>query len=327
MGISQAVGVRNAKNRPFVLRKGISVLADLADGGAVSGYPGDYYGRIYFVNNITGDSSFDGLSWDTPFDEVSTAITASEVYRQLPNGATTTNDYQRNVIYVQATGTAYSPLTALPNHCDMVGVGADVRGHGTGIARISSETGADTVSAEAVRGLNMYNMQLTGLSSGYAMDLALAFRCRFENCHFTNKTTGGIRIVKGGGLVFKDCIIGAGDSVTCNIGLAVSGTGGASNFNNCTIENNLIWGAVNGIKIDTYSNNFTVFKNNFIYGATIGVDDNCASSNIQNAAFYIGNYVYSASDCFEITNNAANVVIGNMANQGGATIWEDALTT
>ena len=324
MGISQAVGVRNAKNRPFVLKKGISVLSDLADGGAVAGYPGDYYGQIYFVNNITGDSSFDGLSWDTPFDEVSTAITASEVFRQLPGGATTTNDYQRNIIYVQATGTAYSALTALPNHCDMIGIGADVRGHGTGIARISSETSADTVSAAAVRGLNMYNMQLTGLSSGYAMDLDLAFRCRFENCHFTNKTTGGVHILKGGGLVFRDCIIGAGDSVTCAIGLSTTGTGGASNFNNCTIENNLIWGGTTGVNIDTYSNNFTVFKNNFIYGGTTGIDDDCASSNLQNNVWYINNWVYGGSDAISIVQNDGYTTIGNRVNSTGTSAWEDA---
>ena len=81
MSVSQAIAPANAKNRPFRMLKGVSVLADLADGGAVYGYPGDYYGRIYYVNNITGDSSYDGLSWDTPFDEVSTAITASETYR------------------------------------------------------------------------------------------------------------------------------------------------------------------------------------------------------------------------------------------------------
>ncbi len=321
MGVSQAIAPRPASKRPFVLKKGISVLSDLRDGGA--GYPGDYPGRVYYVNNIHGASTNEGLSWDQPFAQVSDAITASEAWRQLY--ADTTNDYHRNIIYVQGTGTAYTPLTALPNQCDLIGVGADVRGHGTGIARISSETSADTVSAAAVRGLNMYNMQFTGLSSGYAMDLALAFRSRFENCHFTNKTTGGIRIVKGGGLVFKDCIIGAGDSVTCNIGLAVSGTGGASNFNNCTIENNLIWGAVNGIKIDTYSNNFTVFKNNFIYGATIGVDDNCASSNIQNNAFYVGNYVQSA-DAFEITNNDGLTTIGNWINEAGTSAMEDAIS-
>jgi len=305
----------------YILRKGVATLGDLKDGGSVHGYPGNYPGRVYYVNNITGSSGNDGSSWGDAMDQVSTAVTASEAFLATHASG---NEYVRNIIYVQGTGTAYTPLTALPNHCDMIGVGADVRGHGTGIPRISSETTADTVSAAAVRGLNMYNMQLTGLSSGYAMDLALAFRCRFENCHFTNKTTGGVRIVKGGSLVFKDCIIGAGDSVTCNIGIAVTGTGGASNFNNCTIEDCIIWGAVNGVKIDSYSNNFTVFRNNFIYGATIGVDDNCASSNIQNNAFYIGNYVQSA-DCFEITNNDGLTCIGNHANAAGTSVWEDAI--
>jgi hypothetical protein len=65
------------------MRRGIAVLDDLADGAGVHGYPGaDYDNRVYYVNNITGDSSYSGLdSWDNAMDEVSTAITAWEAYR------------------------------------------------------------------------------------------------------------------------------------------------------------------------------------------------------------------------------------------------------
>ena len=57
-------------------------------------------GRVYYVNNITGSSTNDGRSWGAPFDQPSTAITASETYRQLGGGApdVSTNDYVRNTI-------------------------------------------------------------------------------------------------------------------------------------------------------------------------------------------------------------------------------------
>jgi len=197
------------------MKKGISKLSDFADGNAVHGHPGDYYGQIYFVNNITGNSGYDGLSWATPFDEISTAITASEAFRQFPVDAT--NDYQRNIIYVQGTGTAYGNLTALPSYCDLIGIGANPRGNGSGICMIIDNTTEDAieVGAAGVRGLYMANFQvgctLMG-DTGYAMDLAKVFRSTFENCVFWNKITGGVRLVLAGGVTFSDCHIGGGDT-------------------------------------------------------------------------------------------------------------------
>ena len=46
--------------------------------------------KRYFVDNINGDAGNDGLSWNTAFAWVSTAITAWEAYR-----ATLANIYAR----------------------------------------------------------------------------------------------------------------------------------------------------------------------------------------------------------------------------------------
>ena len=73
----------------------------------------DRGGRTYYVNNITGASTNGGLSWNNAMDEISTAITASEVYRQLQG--TNNNDYVRNTIVVMGTATPYTSLTALPS--------------------------------------------------------------------------------------------------------------------------------------------------------------------------------------------------------------------
>jgi len=323
MSISQAKAPRVASKRPFRMIKGVSTMADLADGGAVYGYPGDYPGRIYYVNNITGDSSYDGLSWDTPFDEISTAITASEAFRALPSGST--NDYVRNIIYVQGTGTAYSALTALPSYCDIIGIGADPRGNGAGIVRIiDNTTSTDAVSGSA-RGLYMANIQMgsdeAGGSSGYAMDLAVCFRSTFENCVFWNKTSGGVRAGVLGGVTFRNCQIGGGDTSNGAVGFQVTG----DNFNNCWLIDNFIYGTTHGIVIAAAAGcNNTMIKNNFIFGDTIGVDDNSTTTSHTQHAFFIENWVQSNADCFDIVANGAEKCIGNWANEGGTTVYEDA---
>jgi hypothetical protein len=46
----------------YQLHKGEATLSDLADGAAVYGYPGDEYpGRFYYVDNISGSSSNEGV--------------------------------------------------------------------------------------------------------------------------------------------------------------------------------------------------------------------------------------------------------------------------
>ena len=321
MAISQAIAPRNAKNRPYVLKKGVSVISDLADGGAVYGYPGDYYGRIYYVNNITGSSSYDGLSWDTPFDQLSTAITASEVYRQLPSS--TTNEYSRNIIYVQGTGTAYTKLSTFPNHCDIIGIGANPRGYHEGVPYVQSTTGVDTVDGTC-EGLYVANMQFGGTGTGYAMDLTQITKSAFDNCCFWNKTSGGIRIGIAGAVRFSNCQIGGGDTSNGATGFEITG----DNFNACVIEDCYIFGTTTGLKVTSNTNqaNNTWVRNNFIHGATIGVDDNSTMSSHNHWVFYTGNYVQSA-DCFDI-EGAGNGLkqIGNHANAAGSSAWEDAIS-
>jgi hypothetical protein len=290
--------------RPFILRKGIAKLSDLADG--MGGYPGDYPGRVYFVNNITGLSTNDGLSWASPFAEISQAISASETFRALPSG--TTNDYVRNVIYVQGTGTAYTALDALPNYCDIIGIGADPRGNGTGIASVTASTGTDTVDSTGVRGLGLYNLQFTGSGTGYSLDLAVCFRSIFENCAFVNKSTGSVRILTGGGITIRNCHMG-GDTVTPTTGLTVGNSGG--NFNQCLVEANMIYGATTGIANSAYLCDGTLFRWNSVYGGTTGISDTSTESTIAGNAFYMNNYVIGGTNAFVVSNNGTARSAGN----------------
>lgn len=279
-------------------------------GAVIEGWGPQGEGRTYYVNNITGSSTADGLSWDSAMSEVSTAITASEAYRQIPSA--TTNEYIRNTILVQGTGTAYTALTALPNYCDIIGLGADPRGNGAGIARITAATGVDTVDeATGVRGLNIYNMQFTGSGTGYAMDLAVAFRCVFENCVFTNKSTGGLRILQGGGITLRNCTIGVADTTTCTTGLTVGNSGG--NFNNCLIEDCVIYGTTTGIANTAYLCDGTVFRKNTVFGGTTGISDTSSQTSDAGLAFYVGNYATGGTTGMAMTNGPKRHCLDNWA--------------
>src|SRR5512137_206557 len=123
------------------------------------------YAKVYYVDNVNGLSTYNGLSWTKPFAQPSEAITAWEAYR-----AAQTNIYAKGLIKIRGTGTAYDALTALPSYCDMEGVGANPRGDGTGIVVIKG-TGADAAAGSA-RGLGLYNIQFTCSGAGYyAMDV------------------------------------------------------------------------------------------------------------------------------------------------------------
>ena len=312
MSISQAKAPRVASQRPFRMIKGVSVLADLADGAGAYGYPGDYPGRIYYVNNITGDDSYDGLSWDTPFDEVSTAITASETFRALPSGST--NDYVRNIIFVQGTGTAYSSVTSLPSYCDIIGIGADCFGNGAGIARIGADAGAyDGVdSTVAARGVNFYNIQFQAGNGCYAFRGTNLFRSNFVHCCFaTNGVPGGtpaagVDLDIASGVNWYDCLWNNQSSldVQFTVGMTITGT----HFHGCKVEGCFIGGDT-GVKIgSTVVNSWgSWFKDCYIGQLSetcgIAVDDDSTTGHIiyQNCAV-------QGTAGFDVENNDDRVV-------------------
>ena len=78
-------------------------LGDLVYGAASGGYPLDYPGLIYYVNNISGSASNSGLSWDDAFAEVSTAVTAWNTAQAL-----LTDVQSRGIIFIAGTATAYT---------------------------------------------------------------------------------------------------------------------------------------------------------------------------------------------------------------------------
>ena len=299
--------------RPVVMRVGVHGLDDLSDGGGVHGYPGaDYKNRVYYVNNVSGSSSYTGLdSWDNAMDEVSTAITAWETYR----ATLTTNDQNiRGIIYVQGTATAYSAITSLPSYCDIIGLGADCFGNGAGIARIGADSGtSDGVDATATaRGVNFYNIQFQAGASGYAFRGTNLFRSGFYHCCFaTNGSPGGapaagVDLDIAGGVNWYDCLWN-NQSSTANqftVGMTITST----HFHGCKVEGCYIGGDT-GVQISSTVVNAwgSWFKDCYIgqlsETCAIGVDDNATTGHIIYANCFV-----QATDAFDLANNANRII-------------------
>lgn len=296
--------------------------------GAVQRGVGGNFDRnatVYYVNNITGSSSNGGLSWNNAVDEISTAITLSEASRLIHPG-TTTNDYIRNTIVVQGTGTAYSSVAALPNYCDVIGLGADPRGNGAGIVVVASAGAADAMAGSA-RGLNMYNMQLRQSSAGayWGLDLAVCFRSKFVGMVFTNNGSGGLKIVQGGGIVIDDCAC-TSDTYDQAYGLYTgdgTGSGGASNFNNSKIINSEFWGSTAAVYQSAYACRHTIYKDCFFQGGVHGFVDINTNASLVQQAWVVDCYGYGTHSStineagFEITTSYTSHSIGCIDNANG----------
>jgi len=173
-------------------------LGVYVDGALAASFP-PTPGRTYFVNNITGASTNDGLSWGTAMDEVSTAITASETYRELggqEGGRTaTTNDYVRNTIMIQGTATAYTGITDLGEHVNLIGLGSPSGGRGgtiwntttlKGVARIGSDTASTggMVSTGDYHGLYIGNIHFQTSGTSPAFEVGGIHESTIEDCGF-----------------------------------------------------------------------------------------------------------------------------------------------
>ena len=278
----------------------------------------DMGGRTYYVNNITGAATNDGLSWNSAMDEVSTAVTASETYRALP---ATLNEYIRNTIVVQGTGTAYTAITDCGEHINVIGLGDNMLGNAAGIARMGADTGTGygILTTTTVRGLYLYNLQFQCGETASAVKFTNIFRSTFEYCgFFTNGTPGGpphsaFRVIgAAGGLHLKDCHWGnaSGSGNASDIGISLEGT----HFHICLVEGCHITGITNGVYVSTATvNNWgSVFRNNYIGGdgaavCAIGVNDDDAAGQI----VYQNNFI-DATTATDIEARGTLRSIGNM---------------
>ncbi|KKM70708.1 hypothetical protein LCGC14_1437990 [marine sediment metagenome] len=266
----------------------------------------DTGGTTYYVNNITGSDTNPGTSWNSAVAQPEQAIALSEASRLIHVG-TTTNDYIRNTIVVQGTGTAYTNVTEIPNYVNLIGLGADPRGNGTGIAKIDGAGTADALSVDSngCRGLYMVNLQFNQSSAGsfYGCDFAKLFRSRIEGCTFTNNGSGGLRIVLGGGVYIIDCA-STNDTVAQLIGLTL---GSSATVNALKVVDCEWFGDTNGVSFIATAGKQTVFKNCAAIGGTYGWIDT-TPSQVGHTPWYIDCYGFGTNNT---TINQTGFVISN----------------
>lgn len=271
------------------------------------------YGKVYYVDNVAGLASNGGTSWQDAMAQINAAITAGELWRLAQ-----TNPYTRYAIYVRGTANAYAAITAMPNYCDIIGIGADPRGNGSGIVSISGAGIADAC-AGAGRGVGLYNLQFTGSGAFYSLNLSILFRSVIQNCAFVN-CANGARIVTGGGNTIRNCQFG-GDTTTPTVGLAVGTSAG--NWNQCLMEYNCFYGSTTGFSNGAYLSDGTVFRFNTCYGGTTGILDTSTQTGLAGSAFYVGNWASGGANGMSLAQNAAarnlgNAVVNNVTGARGA---------
>ena len=296
------------------------------DGDKVAQY-GKLIANTYYVNNITGSSTGDGLTWNSAVSEVSEAIALVVAYQATMDAG---NEYVRNNIIIQGTSTAYTALTSLAGYTNYIGIGADPTGNGAGIARFDGAGAADAcdTSSTTVRGFDLYNLQFTQSASGasYGLDIAgAAYRSKIEHCGFTNNTTAGIHIKSGGSLIIDDCHTDQ-DQFNSTYGMLIGSTSAATGtFNSCKITNSFFHGTTAAVLLYNNACSNTYFRNCVFDGGTHGFQD--LGNDANGSAFYV-----HLVDCYgfgthsttvntsgiECTNNYTKKAIGCWENAGGA---------
>ncbi len=292
--------------------------------GAWDGF--DRGGHTYYVNNITGSTTADGLSWDSAVSLPSRAITLSEASRLIHAG-TTTNDYVRNRIVIQGTGTTYTALSALPSYCDVIGLGAPPFGDGAGIVVIGDATGAADGAAGSTRGSTWTNIQFVGAGSFYAIDLAIAYRSSFDTCAFGGSAGSAacaiaFNVVSASGLIMRDCKTIAHAAFPV-IGYAMATAGG--NFNECLIERCYANASTTGYTNAGYLSNGTVVRDCIFYGGTTGLSDTSAQTGDGALAFYWQNFASGATTGMTMTNSAERHCMQNMSVSNAASAYYFAI--
>lgn len=284
----------------------------------------DRGGKTYYVNNITGSATASGLSWNSAVSTVSRAVTLSEASRLVHPG-TTTNDYIRNTIVIQGTGTTYPAISALPSYCDVVGLGATPFGDGAGIVVVGHVSSSDGI-AGSTRGSNWYNMQFVAGGAYYAVDLAIAYRTSFELCAFGGNAGSAacaiaFNVVSASGLILRDCKTIAHAAFPV-IGYAMSTAGG--NWNECLMERCYANASTTGYTNAGYLQNGSVVRDCIFYGGTTGLSDTSTQTANNALSFYWQNFGTGATTGITVTNGAERRCMNNysVSNATSAVYFE-----
>lgn len=243
----------------------------------------------------THDATVDGLSWDSAFQLISSAITASNTSIGL-----TANRWwaRRNRIFVVGDGIA-EDLTVLPEKCDIIGVGAD-------LYPFPRVTGVQYIVLAKV-GCRFINMgfQATGTDDLFRTPAA-CHGLQFLGCTFTASSaanTKALEITNSAHVRVIGCdFLTAAGGVTGIFGRAVSLEGTAS-IHDFTATDNRITCAASGFVIAAGELNGSLVARNFIrqIGADVAIVDS------SNECAFVDNRIISS----EGTQAASSFVTWN----------------
>ena len=203
-------------------------------------------GQVYFVDSNTGSDTQDGLSWDTAFATLAYAIAYHSARR---------TGYGRNTIFCRGKFT--ETLTAAPEKCDLIGVGATS-------ARSQPRITGTQAFGDTAYGTRFINLNFRGDAAATVVAFT-AGGFEIHGCVFshpgTHTATYGLTIVNPTDVLIKGCkfemrneafFSSAAISLTsssppnrchiidCDIKGAVgvvAGVGHDDNFFECSIEN------------------------------------------------------------------------------------------
>ena len=234
--------------RGFHYDQATESLAVFVDGQRVHDFT-NAAGRTYYVNNITGSSTNDGRSWGKAFDQVSTAIAATEAYRATKD---TDNEYIVNTIVIQGTNTVYTGITDLGERSVIIGLSAGTAfDSGSGQPRIGSSTTDGCDDATNARGNSVYNIQFQGGGDTmYAFrNTAWIQRSRFLECNFLQAAASleaCFYVTNMSGTIVERCLF----TTNAGSGPAVYGMKVAGQFSDNLIVNNRFSGVGTTAMID-----------------------------------------------------------------------------
>ena len=275
-------------------------------------------GRTYYVSK--SGNGVDGLSWETAFNTIAAAITASNAYI-----AVTANSYGRNRMYIDGGNLWSEDLATFPNQCDMIGVGART-------GWVPTIYGATAITT-AVTGCHVYNLMFhnSNASGKVCVIPDGSHGIEFHHCWFAGEAsvTHGLVLGSLADMVVDDCRFCGNPPAL--IGILLEGSMATGE-----IKNNFISAVTTGIQIadGTTADYGLVIKDNIIGCANPNSSIQLATgilisdTNSRCHTYFVNNYI-SAVDAINFVgagygNMSAWLCIGNHVVQAATGVIETA---
>ena len=298
-------------------RRGIRGLYDMtqADISAVTGNP--YGAQDYYVDGNRSTTSGDGKSWETAFQSLSEAITASNV-----TIAASANRWwaRRNRIFCCGDQELTEDLTIFPEKCDVIGIGHDV----VSMPRITGTHVIAAVATGKAYGTRFFNCGFMNDDAGPTVHLVAAeMGVQFHGCYFWPAAAGSTHCIQlaTGNAHFEmhNCRImenvtapGTGIFAEC---IKISGVA----QHDMLISNNIMYGT-EGIHIEAGTGGYnTIIQYNLIRATVLTIKDTAGLAIVR------GNHLITAEDANTITaaiTATADLAVDNVITHSGTDMSE-----